>query len=234
MCPETLTVSNKNKAWHQLIQANHLYDLPKAVQIEHAISDSGATGHFLVKNAPVTNKKIVRSPISITLPNGKTIKSTHTCNLDISWLPHTMTEAHIVPGLTHSSLISTQNFCDAGCKVVFDIHKCRVYFKQKLVLTGKCVPSNEQCGGLWRLPINPTAPASVTNTIAKQHLYATKRQEQVHHAVNNVHTLPYLQNQVRYMHQTFFSQPKHILIKAIANDQLKVSSSCKLISCVNT
>ena len=132
-----------------------------------------------------------------------------------------MTEAHIVPGLTHASLISTRKFCDAGCKVVFDEQECRVYFKKKLVLTGQRVPIDEQCGGLWRLPINPKAPASITNTIAKQHLHTTKQQEQVHHAVNNVHTLPYLQNQVRYMHQTFFSQPNHTLIKAIANNQLK-------------
>ena len=47
-----------------------------------------------------------------------------------------MTEAHIVPGLAHSSLISTKIFCEAGCKVVFDETECRVYYKDKLVLTG--------------------------------------------------------------------------------------------------
>ena len=33
--------------------------------------------------------------------------------------------------------------------------------------------------------------------------------------------MPYLQNQIRYMHQTFFSQPKHTIIKAINNNQFK-------------
>ena len=75
--------------------------------VEYAVSDSGATGHFMIEGAPVVNKKVADKPIHITLPNGKIIKSTHTCNLDIPWMPHQMTEAPIVPGLTHSSLIST-------------------------------------------------------------------------------------------------------------------------------
>ena len=127
-----------------MIQANNLMQMPRALAIfdtkrvtrsvKHAISDSGATGRFLVEDAPVVNKQVAANPISITLPNGKTIKSTHTCNLDIPWLPHVMTEAHIVPGLAHSSLIATRKFCDAGCRVIFDLEECRVYFKGKLVL----------------------------------------------------------------------------------------------------
>ena len=54
--------------------------------VECAISDSGATGHFLVEGAQVTNLQMADSPISITIPNGKSVTSTHTCNLDIPWL----------------------------------------------------------------------------------------------------------------------------------------------------
>ena len=75
--------------------------------VEYAVSDLGAAGHFLVEGAPVVNKRLASKPINITLPNGKMIKSTHTCNLDVPWMSHQMTEAHIVPGLTHLSLIST-------------------------------------------------------------------------------------------------------------------------------
>ena len=71
------------------------------------ISDSGATGHFVVEGAPVINKQPATNPITITLPSGSTIRSTHTCNLDIPWLPHHVTKARIIPGLAHSSLIST-------------------------------------------------------------------------------------------------------------------------------
>ena len=54
-----------------------------SLAIEYAISDSGATGHFLVEGALVTNLQVVDNPISITIPNSKSMTSTHTCNLDI-------------------------------------------------------------------------------------------------------------------------------------------------------
>ena len=100
-----------------------------SIEIEYAISDSGAIGHFLVKGALATNLQVADNPISINVPNGKSMTSTHTCNLDIPWLPNHVTEANIVTGLAHASLISTRKVCDAGCKVIFDTNKCRVYYK---------------------------------------------------------------------------------------------------------
>ena len=73
-------------------------------EVQYAISDSGATGTFLVQGAPLVNKKLTSSPLKIKLLNGKMIHYTHTCNLDIPWLPNTVTEAHIVPDLSHSSM----------------------------------------------------------------------------------------------------------------------------------
>ena len=107
-----------------------------SLAIEYSISESGATCHFLVEGAPVTNLQVVDKPISITIPNGKSMTSTHTCNLDIPWLPNHMMEEHIVPGLAHASLISTRKFCEAGCKLIFDANECRVYYKGNLVLAG--------------------------------------------------------------------------------------------------
>ena len=54
-----------------------------SIAIEYAISDSGATGHFLVEGAPVTNLQVTDNPINITIPNVKSMTSMHTCNLDI-------------------------------------------------------------------------------------------------------------------------------------------------------
>ena len=47
---------------------------------DYAISDSGATGHFLVEGAPVTNLQVADNPISITILNDKSMTSTHTYN----------------------------------------------------------------------------------------------------------------------------------------------------------
>ena len=49
-----------------------------SIAVEYAISDSGATGHFLVEGAPVTNLQVADNTISITITNGKIMTSTHT------------------------------------------------------------------------------------------------------------------------------------------------------------
>jgi len=65
------------------VQQKDLQELPNAgtifnttrlkYAVEYAISDSGATVHFLVEGAPVANLKIAENSIIITLPNGCTI-----------------------------------------------------------------------------------------------------------------------------------------------------------------
>ena len=54
---------------------------------ETAISDSGATRHFLIPGVPVLNLQKTKSPIQIALPNGTYIESTRECELDIPELP---------------------------------------------------------------------------------------------------------------------------------------------------
>jgi hypothetical protein len=50
---------------------------------ETAIVDSGCTGHFLLVNTPCLNKVKSRTPLTVRLPNGATMKSSHTAELDI-------------------------------------------------------------------------------------------------------------------------------------------------------
>ena len=96
-----------------------------------------------------------------------------------------MTEAHIVPGLAHSSLISTHKFCAAGCKVTFDQQECRVYHKGQLVLVG----DRDEKTNLWRLPINSTAKPT-GNWLAHLDLHMTPNQSSTHVAQNG-YTQPY-------------------------------------------
>ena len=189
--------------------------------IEYAISDSGATGHFLVEGAPVTNLQVADNAISITIPNGKSMTSTYTCNLDIPWLTNHVTEAHIVPGLAHSSLISTRKFCEAGYKVIFDTNEYKVYYKGKLVLArGK-----DNNTALWKLPINPKTkpiPNRQGHHIESLKICnaGCKKQSTLHKANSSLYTLPYKQNQLKYMHQAFFNAPIKMLIDAAHNNQL--------------
>ena len=95
-------IKTKHQAWnaiieqqslHQLQNANVIFDKGRVTrQVAMAISDSGASGHFVLENAPVINKKKAERPIAIRLPDGKVIWSTHTANLDIPWLPSQVIE----------------------------------------------------------------------------------------------------------------------------------------------
>ena len=93
------------------------------IAVDMAIADAGATAHFAIPGAPVINKKIASNPLTINLPDGEQLHSTHTCELDIPWLPQAARIAHIIPGIQHTSLISIKVLCDMGCKVSYDDSK---------------------------------------------------------------------------------------------------------------
>eukprot|EP00804_Cyclotella_cryptica_P012938 CCRYP_002290-RA/>CCRYP_002290-RA protein AED:0.50 eAED:0.37 QI:0/0/0/1/0/0/2/0/633 len=221
--PTTTTIapatSNPTKAptnrCHQAIPPTATQ--PTTTRHQHyAIFDSGATAHFLVDMAHVVNKRPALKPLTIRLPNGKHIVSTHTCNLDLPWLPHSITEAHIVPGLSHSSLISTRKFCDAGCQVTLDQQSCRIYYQGALVLTG----TRDETTGLWKVPIHPHQP-SHPNQHSKLNSPHDSPLITAPHTAMNMYTLPSKQQQLKYMHQTFFSPPIATLLKAINNNHLQ-------------
>ena len=145
--------------------------------------------------------------------------SQHTCATWISRGCHKIWQRHILcPGLAHSSLISTRKIFYAGCKVVFDKYECRVYYGGNLVLSGE----RDETTGLWKLPVNPLQPdRSITTSldlelIQDHHIHcaanatpnysANNNESQImgdHQQANNLYTLPYKQNQLKFMHQTF-------------------------------
>jgi len=68
---------------------------------------------------------------------------------------------------------------------------------------------------LWRLPINPISPKEKEPA---QHLNLATTNEQIRHtAATSLYTLPYKQQQMKYMHQTFLNLPPATLLKAIIN-----------------
>jgi hypothetical protein len=91
-----------------------------------------------------------RQPITINLPDGKKVLSTHTCNIRIPGLPTVMT-GHIVPGIKMASLFGIRVLCNAGCTVTFDKEKCVVKYNKKVFLQGYKDPSTD----LWTLPLTP-------------------------------------------------------------------------------
>ena len=78
------------------------------------ILDAGVTGHFVLPGTPVENLKSEIKPISIRLPDGSKIMSTHICELNIDGIPAQARISHIVPDLTHDSLIFIRVLFYAG------------------------------------------------------------------------------------------------------------------------
>ena len=58
--------------------------------------------------------------------------------------------------MVHTSIIPIKVLTDAGCKVVYDTHECRVYFRNNIVWTG----GKEPTAGLCVIPISTTGETS--------------------------------------------------------------------------
>ena len=121
------------------------------IVVDMSIADSGATVHFVLPDTHVKYIKPADKPLCINFPDGKQIKYTHTCQIDIPWLLESATRAHIVPELVHTSLISVKMLCDYGCKVEYDTSKCRVIFKHIIVWK----VTREPTTSLWVLSLDP-------------------------------------------------------------------------------
>jgi len=73
---------------------------------EWAILDLGATSHFLVTEAPMTNVQPSINPLIVRLPDGTQVRSTVTCILALPKLPEAAREGHIISGLASRSILS--------------------------------------------------------------------------------------------------------------------------------
>ena len=182
--------------------------------MEFGLADSGTTGHFCVPDANVENVRVAKHPLWITQPNGERLRSTHTCDLKIPWLPKAMRRGHIVPGLAHTTLLSIRQFCLWGATVLFTRHECRVYWKGKLVLKGTI----DETTKLWVLPIAPDGPPK-TDVIPDEWSDAVK--EQLAHVCCSAYAIKSARARIKYLHQCLFSPPIPTLLAAIKNGQLR-------------
>ena len=130
MDDDDVTVATSNRS-HNYEVANKAA-IPIQISKDLGIAAAGATGHFLQPGAPAGREK---KPISISQPDGGKLESTHECEIDNPKLPQEARKEHIVPGLSHTSLISIKMLIDAGCFVTYS-EKVLVYYKDKVVWTG--------------------------------------------------------------------------------------------------
>ena len=84
----------------------------------------------------MVNKRPATNPITIQLPNGDRVMSTHEAELNLPMLLPAARHVHLVPGLHECSLLSIGQLCDAGYQVIFNRDTMSVLLHGKRVLQG--------------------------------------------------------------------------------------------------
>ena len=163
-------------------EVNHLQHPSPPTYNQRGIADTGATGHFLQPTAPHNQYTTGAPPIVVSIPNGKAMRSTQECQLQLDQLPAQAHMGHILPGLARHSLISIGNLCDAGYTAEFTANTVNVKKDGNILLRGWRVPP-----GLCNLPLTnqdntgqqtPPEIQNAYNTTTK-----TKHMQYLHSAV---------------------------------------------------
>jgi hypothetical protein len=68
-----------------------------------------------------------RTPLTVRLPNGATMESSHTAKLDIPELNAAASKAHVFPGTANHSLLLVGQLCDEGYTVTFKRAAVTIY-----------------------------------------------------------------------------------------------------------
>jgi hypothetical protein len=172
---------------------------PLLKQHETSIVESGFTGHFLLVNAPCLNKVKSRTPLTVRLPNGATIESSHTADLDIPELNSAASKAHVLPGMYNHSLLSVGKLCDEGYIVTIKQATVTICDSEKSqTLSGP----RDLNTGLWRINLKHTnnhIPEPITNKV---------------YELRNTGAL------VHYLHKALFSPTKAAMLQAVKDGHL--------------
>jgi hypothetical protein len=144
------------------------------------------------------------------LPNGSILTSTNeACQLDIQQLPDAARNAHVIHGLTHSSLLSIGKLCDAGCVAKFDANHVNIIHNDTILLTG----NRDRRNGLWRLPLETPHVTNLRHTIP--HAPPTTCIPNEH--CNNAYQTQSIPDLINYLHAAAFSPAVSTWIHAIQN-----------------
>jgi hypothetical protein len=161
--------------------------------------ESGCTGHFLLVNAPCLNKVKSRNPLTVRLPNGATMESSHTADLDIPGLTTAASKANVFPGMANHSLLSVGKLCDEGYIVTFKQAAVIICDSEKSqILSGP----RDLDTGLWRINLKQTNK-HIPDSIA-----------------NNVYELLNTGALVHYLHKALFSPTKSAMLQAVKDGHL--------------
>ncbi len=87
----TVSVNSVHSSHCQQICASSVHPKKPSIPITHAVADTGATSVMIMKKTPnMKNVHQATNPLTINLPDGTMVKSTHICDLEIPGLPYVL------------------------------------------------------------------------------------------------------------------------------------------------
>jgi hypothetical protein len=142
-----------------------LSDDPPPTSTISAKADSGASSHYFRETDQNILSNLRATPFEPTgmLPDSTHVQETHSGLLP---LHHSLSKtakktAHVLDGMTNSSLISIGQLCDDDCVAILDKRRLQVFKNSKCILMG---PRNTT-DALWDIVL-PLLTASATSVKA--------------------------------------------------------------------
>jgi hypothetical protein len=137
--------------------------------------------------------------LTVRLPNGATMESSHTADLDIPELNAAASNAHVCPGMANHSLLSVGQLCDEGYIVTFQKDKVTICNSEhSKLLSGP----RDETASLWRINFKQTnkhTPDPIENNVYELH---------------NTGAL------VHYLHKALSSPTKAAMLQAVNDGHL--------------
>jgi hypothetical protein len=141
--------------------------------------------------APCLSKVVSRNPLTVRLPNGATMESSHIADLNIPELNAAASKAHVFPGMAHHSLLSVGQLCDEGYIITFRRDTVTICNSDNAkLLSGP----RDDTTGLWRINLKKTVK-HIPDPIA-----------------NNMYELRNTGALVHYLHKALFSPTKAAML----------------------
>jgi hypothetical protein len=136
---------------------------------------------------------------AIRLPNGATMESSHTSDLDIPELSAAASKPHGIPGMAHHSLLSVGQLCDEGYIVTFRQDTVTICNSDNAKLLSS---PRDDTTSLWRINLKQTIK-HIPDPIAN-----------IMYELRNTGAL------IHYLHKALFSPTKAEMSQAVKDGHL--------------
>ena len=128
---------------------------PITLKSTSLIADSGCSQHY--DGIHTLNKSKVVLPVTVSLPNGDRMTSSHTRTLNIPTLPPEACTQHLFPQMTTTGLLSIGQLCDHGCTATLSRHRIVIRNKSGAIII---VGHRRGPNSMWLVDLDDNTPTT--------------------------------------------------------------------------